>query len=57
MSLMEALHQDERELRLPQTTDAHTALQLSGDKKVRTHKVVVGWGWGGDCAVEADIQY
>lgn len=54
---MEALHQDERELRLPQTTDAHTALQLSGDKKVRTHKVVVGWGWGGDCAVEADIQY
>lgn len=38
MPLMEALHQDERELQLPQTVDAHTAPQLPGDKKLRTHK-------------------
>lgn len=40
--LMEALHQDERELQLPQTVDAHTAPQLPGDKKLRTHKEMGG---------------
>lgn len=42
MPLMEALHQDERELQLPQTVDAHTAPQLPGDKKLRTHKEMEG---------------
>lgn len=53
MPLMEALHQDERELQLPQTVDAHTAPQLPGDKKLRTHKEMEG---GGDCAVESYIS-
>lgn len=44
MPLMEALHQDERELQLPQTVDAHTAPQLPGDKKLRTHKEMGGGG-------------
>lgn len=52
MPLMEALHQDERELQLPQTVDAHTAPQLPGDKKLRTHKEM----GGGDCAVESYIS-
>lgn len=54
MPLMEALHQDERELQLPQTVDAHTAPQLPGDKKLGTHKEL-GEG-GGDCAVESYIS-
>lgn len=63
MPLMEALHQDERELQLPQTVDTHTAPQLPGDKKLRTHKEMGGGGLHlqhspppRDCAVESYIS-